>query len=242
MRQLLSAVAIAALAACTTSNPDVVRRYETQRMSQVYDATVLSVRPVTVEGSQSGIGAGAGAVAGGVAGSTIGGHRDSIVGSVVGAVVGGVVGNAVEKGATRENAVEIVVQLRNGERRAVVQGVGAEDWRRAIRSCWSPPAGAPASRARRSRTAYRRAARRIRRRPATRTRRCSRCSPIRVGAGAAAQLKRRAERVDQRAADPRPGRPAGLDVALVHLELDADVALGRVLRRSACVTPSLLPM
>ena len=128
MRQLLSAVAIAALAACTTSNPDVVRRYETQRMSQVYDATVLSVRPVTVEGSQSGIGAGAGAVAGGVAGSTIGGHRDSIVGTVVGAVVGGVVGNAVEKGATRENAVEIVVQLRNGERRAVVQGVGAEVW------------------------------------------------------------------------------------------------------------------
>jgi outer membrane lipoprotein SlyB len=126
MRQLLSALAVAALAACTTSNPDVVRRYETQRLSQVYDATVLSVRPVTVEGGQSGIGAGAGAVAGGVAGSTIGGHRDSIVGTVVGAVIGGVVGNAVEKGATRENAVEIVVQLKNGERRAIVQGAGGE--------------------------------------------------------------------------------------------------------------------
>ena len=128
MRHILSALAVAALAACTTSNPDVVRRYETQRMSQVYDATVLSVRPVTVEGSQSGLGAGAGAVAGGVAGSTIGGHRDSIVGTVVGAVVGGVIGNAVERGATRENAVEIVVQLRNGERRAIVQGVGNEAW------------------------------------------------------------------------------------------------------------------
>ncbi len=126
MRELLSAFAIATLGACTTSNPDVVRRYETQRLSQVYDATVLSVRPVTVEGNQSGIGAGAGAVAGGVAGSTIGGHRDSIVGTVVGAVIGGVVGNAVEKGTTRENAVEIVVQLRNGERRAIVQGAGGE--------------------------------------------------------------------------------------------------------------------
>lgn len=126
MRRLLSALAVAALAACTTSNPDVVRRYETQRLSQVYDATVLSVRPVAVEGSQSGIGAGAGAVAGGVAGSTIGGHRDSIVGTVLGAVVGGVIGNAVERGATRENAVEIVVQLRNGERRAIVQGAGGE--------------------------------------------------------------------------------------------------------------------
>jgi outer membrane lipoprotein SlyB len=128
MRHILSVLAVAALAACATSNPDVVRRYETQRMSQVYDATVLSVRPVTVDGSQSGLGAGAGAVAGGVAGSTIGGHRDSIVGGVVGAVVGGVIGNAVERGATRENAVEIVVQLRNGERRAVVQGIGNETW------------------------------------------------------------------------------------------------------------------
>ena len=116
MRQFLSAAAVVALAACTTSNPDVVRRYETQRLSQVNDATVLSVRPVTVEGSQSGLGAGAGAVAGGVAGSTIGGHRDSIVGGVVGAVVGGVLGNAVE----------IVVQMRNGERRAIVQGAGGE--------------------------------------------------------------------------------------------------------------------
>ena len=126
MRQLLTALSVAVLAACTTSNPDVVRRYETQRLSQVYDATVLSVRPVTVEGSQSG--GGAGAVAGGVAGSTIGGHRDSIVGGVVGAVVGGVIGNAVERGATRENAVEIIVQLRNGERRAVVQAIGNETY------------------------------------------------------------------------------------------------------------------
>ena len=128
MKHLLGAVAIAALAACTTSNPDVVRRYDAQRMSQVYDATVLSVRPVTVEGNQSGLGAGAGAVAGGVAGAGIGGHRDSIVGGVLGAVVGGVIGNAVERGATRENAVEILVQLRNGERRSVIQAVGTESY------------------------------------------------------------------------------------------------------------------
>jgi len=128
MKQLLTAVSVAMLAACTTSNPDVVRRYETQRLSQVHDATVLSVRPVTVEGSQSGIGAGAGAVAGGVAGSSIGGHREGLVGGVLGAVVGGVIGNAVERGTTRENAVEIVVQLRNGERRAIVQAVGNETY------------------------------------------------------------------------------------------------------------------
>ncbi|MGZ5249530.1 MAG: glycine zipper 2TM domain-containing protein [Caldimonas sp.] len=128
MKHALAVLAVATLAACTTARPDVIRPYEAQRMSQVYDATVLSVRPVTIEGSQSGIGTTAGAVAGGVAGSTIGGHRDSIVGGVLGAVVGGVVGNAVERGATRENAVEIIVQLRNGERRAIVQANGNEGW------------------------------------------------------------------------------------------------------------------
>jgi len=128
MKHVLSALAVATLAACATASPDVIRPYEAQRMSQVYDATVLSVRPVTIDGSQSGIGSTAGAVAGGVAGSTIGGHRDSIVGAVVGAVVGGVVGNAVERGATRQDAVEILVQLRNGERRSVVQANGNESW------------------------------------------------------------------------------------------------------------------
>jgi outer membrane lipoprotein SlyB len=126
MKKLLLAGLVASLAACATSSPDVIQRSEAQRMSQVQDATVLSIRPVTVDGSQSGIGAGAGAVAGGVAGSSIGGRREGVVGAVLGAVVGGVVGNAVERGTTKEQAVEILVQLRNGERRAIVQAQGAE--------------------------------------------------------------------------------------------------------------------
>ncbi len=128
MKLVLSVLVVASLTACATHSPDVIRPYEAQRMSQVYDATVLSVRPVTIEGSQSGLGSTAGAVAGGVAGSTIGGHREGFVGAVVGAIVGGVVGNAVERNATRENAVEILVQLRNGERRSVVQANGNEAW------------------------------------------------------------------------------------------------------------------
>jgi len=65
-------------------------------------------------------------VAGGVAGSTVGGHREGLVVGVLGAVAGAVVGNAVERAGTREEAVEILLQLRNGERRAVVQGKGSE--------------------------------------------------------------------------------------------------------------------
>ena len=126
MRKLLTAAAAAVLTACATSSPDVVHPYEAQRASYVYDATVLSVRPMTIDGTQSGLGATAGAVAGGVAGSQVGGYNESFVFSVVGAILGGVVGNAMERGATQKNGAEIVVQMRNGERRAVVQQLGNE--------------------------------------------------------------------------------------------------------------------
>ena len=128
MKNILSVLLAATLAACATASPDVVPRHQAQRMEVLFDATVLSVRPVTIDGSQSGLGATTGAVAGGVAGANIGGYHNSFAGSLLGAVVGGVIGNAVERGATRENGVEIVVQLRNGERRAVVQANGNESW------------------------------------------------------------------------------------------------------------------
>lgn len=126
MKHLLIALSVAALAGCTTTSPDVISRNEAQRLSTVTDATVLSVRDVTVDGTQSGIGAAAGGVIGGVAGSSRGNSRESIALGVLGAVVGGVVGNTVERASTRESAVEILVQLKNGDRRSVVQAKGDE--------------------------------------------------------------------------------------------------------------------
>ena len=126
MKNLLIAAVVASLAACATSSPDVIQRGDAQRLSQVQDGTVLSIRPVTVDGSQSGVGTVTGGVIGGVAGSSVGGHREGLVVGVLGAVLGGVIGNAAERAGTRENAVEILIQLRNGERRAIVQAVGGE--------------------------------------------------------------------------------------------------------------------
>ncbi|MBB2487690.1 glycine zipper 2TM domain-containing protein [Mitsuaria sp. WAJ17] len=123
-----SVLALSLLGACSTSNPDVVSRHDAQRMSQVVDATVLSVRPVTVDGSQSGAGAVTGGVVGAVAGSSVGGRREGQVVGVLGAVAGAVIGNAIERSATREEALEILVQLRNGERRSVVQAKGQENF------------------------------------------------------------------------------------------------------------------
>jgi len=125
-KTLIAAAAMAALAACTTTSPDVVHRSDAQRLANVQDATVLSVRNVIVEGSQTGAGAATGAVIGGVAGSTRSSGKEQAVIGVVGAVAGAVIGNAVERSATREDAVEILLQLRNGDRRAIVQAKAGE--------------------------------------------------------------------------------------------------------------------
>jgi outer membrane lipoprotein SlyB len=127
MNRTVATLALAlTLAACTTTSPDVISRNDAQRMSTVIDGVVLSVRPVVVDGTQSGIGGVTGGVIGGIAGSSVGGSREAAVVGVLGAVVGGVIGNATERAATREEAVELLVQLKNGERRAIVQAKAGE--------------------------------------------------------------------------------------------------------------------
>lgn len=125
---LVTAALAAVLVGCATSSPDVISRNDTQRLSTVLDARVLSVRPVKVDGSQTGAGAVAGGVVGGIAGSSVGGRRDSAAIGVIGAVVGAVLGNAIERNSTHEDSLEIMLQLRSGERRAVVQAKGSESF------------------------------------------------------------------------------------------------------------------
>ncbi|MDZ7938986.1 MAG: hypothetical protein U5M53_12185 [Rhodoferax sp.] len=118
---------VATLAACASSSPDVIQRGDTQRMAQVQDGVVLSVRNVVVDGSQSGIGAGVGGVVGaigGYAGSGV--PREAQVLGVLAGVAGAAAGNAIERFSTKEDAVEVLVQLKNGDRRAIVQAKGGE--------------------------------------------------------------------------------------------------------------------
>ena len=120
------AVALA-LGACASSSPDVIKRGDTQRMSRVEDAVVLSVRSVIVDGSQSGAGAAVGGVVGAIGGySGSGVQREAQVLGVLAGVAGAAAGNAIERFATREEANEILVRLKNGENRAIVQAKGAE--------------------------------------------------------------------------------------------------------------------
>jgi len=118
---------LAALGGCATSSPDVIRRQDTQTMSQVQDAVVITVRTVTVDGNQTGMGAAVGGVVGalaGSAGSSV--QREQNALGLLAGVAGAMAGNAIERMGTREEALEVIVQLRNGERRAIVQAKGSE--------------------------------------------------------------------------------------------------------------------
>ena len=118
----IAVIALATLGACATPRSgDVYSREEALREQTVRLATVESVRPVTIQGTRSGIGAAAGGIVGGVAGSGVGSGRGSAIAGVLGAVGGGVAGQAVEEGTTRKPGVEITVRLQNGELRAIVQ-------------------------------------------------------------------------------------------------------------------------
>jgi outer membrane lipoprotein SlyB len=127
MKVGLATTVVLALGACATSSPDVVQRGDAQRMAQVQDGVLLSIRTVTVDGSQSGIGAAVGGVTGAVAGATRGGSNaeSNVIGLLVG-VAGAAAGNTIERMATREEANELLIQLKGGERRAIVQAKGSE--------------------------------------------------------------------------------------------------------------------
>ena len=116
-------VCAAALVGC--KNPslqgDTYSRSSAREVQRVEEGEVLFVRPVQIEGTQ-----GAGAIAGGVigyaVGSAIGGGRGNKIAKTGGAVAGVAAGSRAEEAATRQQGLEITVQLESGEVIAVVQG------------------------------------------------------------------------------------------------------------------------
>jgi outer membrane lipoprotein SlyB len=130
-----TAVAVAlAAAACAggcaaPKSANVYGAGDAMREQSVRMATVESVREVTLDRGQSGVGSGAGAVVGGVAGSSVGEGRGSIVGAVVGAVAGGIAGQAIENRSSQVPALEVTVRLDSGDMRALVQEADGQAFR-----------------------------------------------------------------------------------------------------------------
>jgi len=120
---LTSLVSVVVLAGCamTPNSSNVYQSYQTQGEQSVRMGVVESIRNVTINSGQTGVGTVGGAVLGGLAGSTIGGGRGSIAAAVGGAIVGGLVGQKVEQSANTKAGLEITVRLENGKLVAVTQ-------------------------------------------------------------------------------------------------------------------------
>ena len=101
------------LAACASSSPDVIQRGDTQRLAQVQDGVVLSVRTVVVDGSQTGIGATVGGVVGAVGGFAGSGvQREAQVLGVLAGVAGAAAGNAREELRQRDEEDQLLPAMR----------------------------------------------------------------------------------------------------------------------------------
>jgi outer membrane lipoprotein SlyB len=119
----LCLVALLGLGACAPRNTNTTYTgADIGRTAQVSYGVIVSMRPVTIQGGESGVGTFGGAAAGGIAGSFIGGDpRMNILGAIGGAILGGLAGSAVEGSARVANAVEFIIREDNGQTISVVQ-------------------------------------------------------------------------------------------------------------------------
>ena len=110
------------ISGCTTpSSGTVYSRNEARTAWSVVQGRVADIKPVQIEGNRSVLGtAGGGYVGYELGRRAVDGSGRDLAGAV-GAVAGAVAGQAVEERATRQNGLQITVDLDRGETIAVVQ-------------------------------------------------------------------------------------------------------------------------
>lgn len=124
---LVLALVVTLTGGCISSRSGAAySRDQARHMQDVQMGTVEAVREITIEGTQSGIGAVAGGAVGGIGGSEIGHGKGSSAGAVVGAVLGGVAGGAIEEATTRKKGYEITVKIDGGRTVAIAQEADEE--------------------------------------------------------------------------------------------------------------------
>ncbi|MBS0053945.1 glycine zipper 2TM domain-containing protein [Yersinia sp. Marseille-Q3913] len=126
---IVAAIAVATLSGCANNNSlsgDTFSSSQAGQAQSVTYGTLVSVRPVTIQGGDGNNIAGAvgGAVVGGFLGNTIGGGTGRRLGTAAGAVAGGVVGQQVQSMMNRSSGVELEVRRDNGTTFLVVQAQG----------------------------------------------------------------------------------------------------------------------
>ena len=120
----------ASLATGCVTDGNTYSRYESGAVYETLTGRLIGVEPISINGTNSGVGAASGAALGGVLGSQIGrdrgfrrGYRSggSVAGAVGFAILGGLVGAAIEDGATGGSGFRYTIELEDGREISVVQ-------------------------------------------------------------------------------------------------------------------------
>lgn len=116
-------MAVLMLGACASpSSGKVYSRAEARTAWRVSEGRVVDVQPVTIEGQKSWLGTAGGGYVGYELGRTVGTGTGRDLAGAVGGLVGATVGQATEERVTRQDGLQIVVELdRHGEAIAIVQ-------------------------------------------------------------------------------------------------------------------------
>lgn len=125
MKPLLILVLVLLTQACASSlEGDVYSREEARQTMNIQWATVVSTKPVVIEGDRSNTGKLAGGLIGGAAGHGVTDSNTQALTTAVGAVVGAIAGQAVEERATRAQGMELTLKMDStGETIVVIQEV-----------------------------------------------------------------------------------------------------------------------
>ena len=124
------AIAAAVLSGCAanqTSSGDTFTAAQARQVQTVTYGTVVSARPVTIQGGDGNNVAGVvgGAVVGGFLGNTVGGGRGRNLATAAGVVGGAAAGQSVQSSMNRSAGVELEVKRDDGTRIIVVQAQGS---------------------------------------------------------------------------------------------------------------------
>ncbi|MFR0654485.1 outer membrane lipoprotein SlyB [Pantoea sp. SIMBA_079] len=119
----LAGVMLAGCVSNDTLSGDVYSASEAKQVQNVSYGTLVSVRPVKIQGGDDSnvIGAIGGAVLGGFLGNTIGGGAGRSLATAGGAVLGGVAGQGVQGAVNKSNGVELEIRKDDGNTIMVVQ-------------------------------------------------------------------------------------------------------------------------
>ncbi len=127
-RSFVAAVVIISglLGACANNSltGDTYTREDARKVQEVKYGSVLSVKPVIIEGDREGaVGNVGGTIIGGIAGNSVGDGNGQAIATTVGAIIGGIVGQSTEEKLTRKQGQEIQIQMDSGKTISVVQEV-----------------------------------------------------------------------------------------------------------------------